>query len=122
MPKMVKRPDRTGPLNTTSQWVTEHIISKKHHHLNNFEGNKATFYTKASKGKGKLTQGKGDNTKCAHCKKKGHKKAEKKAAKNATTDSGNANSTLLTSSSSATVKITVASKPDPPAYSNSTII
>ena len=74
-----------------------------------------------------ITQGKGEDLKCAHCKKKGHKKAdchkhkkekvEKEAAKNAT-DSGNANSTSSTSPSSATAKIAVASKPD----NDSTII
>jgi len=116
----------------TSQWVADRIIGEERHHLNNFEGNEAAFYAKAGKGKGKLTQGKGDNTKCAHCKKKGHKKAdcrklkkekaEKEAAKNTTTDSGNANSTLSTSSSSAMAKIAVASEPDPPAYSDSTIV
>jgi len=68
-----------------------------------------------------ITQSKGEDLKCAHCKKKGHKKAdcrklkkekvEKEAAKNAT-DSGNTNSTLSTSPSSTTAKIAVASKPD----------
>jgi len=114
----------------TSRWVADRIIGEERHCLNNFEGNEAAFYTKAGKGKGKLlqiTQGKGEDLKCAHCKKKGHKKAdccklkkekaEKEAAKNAT-DSGNANSTSSTSPSSAMAKITVASEPD----NNSTVI
>jgi len=110
--------------NITSQWVADRIIGEEHHRLNNFKGNKSAFYTKAGKGKGKMlqiTQGKGEDLKCAHCKKKGHKKVdchklkkekvEKEAAKNAT-DSGNANSTSSTSPSNATAKIAVASKPD----------
>jgi len=116
--------------NITSRWVADCIIGEESHRLNNFEGNKSAFYAKAGKGKGKMlqiTQGKGEDLKCAHCKKKGHKKAdchklkkekaEKEAAKN-TTDSGNANSTSLTSPSNAMAKIAVASEPD----NDSTII
>jgi len=110
--------------NITSPWVADRIIGEERYRLNNSEGNESAFYAKAGKGKGKMlqiTQGKGEDLKCAHCKKKGHKKvdccklkkekAEKEAAKNAT-DSGNANSTSLTSPSNATVKIAVASEPD----------
>ena len=83
-----------------------------------------------------ITQGKGEDLKCTHCKKKGHKKAdchklkrekaEKEVAKNATTDSGNTNSTSSTSSSSAMAKIAMASEPEsesaPPAYSDTTVV
>jgi len=109
----------------TSKWVVDCIIGEEKQCLRNFGGTAAAFYTKAGKGKGKSSQADSDNLKCAHCKKKGHKKseccklkkekAEQEAAKNNNATSGsNSGNSNSTSSSSATAKITVTS--DPPAY------
>jgi len=109
----------------TSKWVADHIIGEEKQHLRNFRGTTAIFYTKAGKGKGKLSQANSDNLKCFHFKKKGHKKSEchklkkekveQEAAKNnSTTSSSSSGNSNSTSSSSTTTKITVTS--DPPAY------
>jgi len=58
----------------TSKWVVDRIIREEKQCLRNFGGTAAAFYAKAGKGKGKSSQANSDNLKCAHCKKKGHKK------------------------------------------------
>jgi len=108
----------------TSRWVVDRIIREEQHHLRNFKGTAAAFYTKAGKGKRRSPQADTD-LKCSHCKKKGHKKlecrklkkekVEQEAAKNSNATSGSTSgNSNPASSSSATAKIAVAS--DPPAY------
>ena len=108
----------------SSKYVVDQVVAEERHRITQSGGAASTYFAKVNKGKS--AQGNGNrDTKCSHCKKKGHKKAEcrklkrekEEAAAKASNSAGSSSGTSRPSNSTsgnATAKIAVSPASPPP--------